>query len=153
MENYYKNALKQIIEFLNVLEETQDVKYYLVGGILVNIYADYRDTRDIDLAIDFHSSKININDYINLLQENGFNPFQDWISTKLLADETKIIQFMDKSDTVRYDNHIIERFGRNKFKKMGPLGLQRRVREKKFGIECWVASKEDFILSKLLYGG
>ena len=36
---------------------------------------------------------------------------------------------------------------------MGPIGLKRRVREKVFGIDCWVTSKEDFILSKLVFGG
>ena len=36
---------------------------------------------------------------------------------------------------------------------MGPIGLKKRVREKIFGIECWVTSKEDFILSNLVFGG
>jgi hypothetical protein len=54
---------------------------------------------------------------------------------------------------VKYDNHIIERSSGNKYKKIGPIGLKRRVREKVFNIECWVASKEDFIMSKLVYGG
>jgi hypothetical protein len=45
------------------------------------------------------------------------------------------------------------KFSGNKYKKMGPIGLKRRVREKIFEIECWVASKEDFILSKLVFGG
>ena len=64
-----------------------------------------------------------------------------------------MIQFLDKNDTVRYDNHILVKIENNRYKKMGPIGLKKRVRESIFGIECWVTSKEDFILSKLVFGG
>ena len=107
MVNYFKDAFKQIIDFLELLEKQQSIKYYIVGGVLVNIYSTYRDTRDIDLAIDIHSSKIDVNTYINLLHEYDFNPIQDWSSTKINAYETDIIKFMDKSETIFYDNHII----------------------------------------------
>ena len=41
MESNYKEALKQIIDFLENLEENQGIKYFLVGGILVNLYSDF----------------------------------------------------------------------------------------------------------------
>ena len=150
MESTYRNALIQIINFL---EEIHKIKYYLVGGIMVNVYSDFRITRDIDIVIDFHSSNIDIEEYISELKKNSFFPIQDWNTTIDLAVESKIIQFFDKTETVRYDNHIIERFSSNKYKKIGQIGLERRVKEKIFGTECWVVSKEDFILSKLVYGG
>ena len=93
-----------------------------------------------------------IGDYISLLGKNNFHPMQDWGTTLIMARETNIIQFLDKSDTVRYDNHIVIQFGGNKYKKMGPIGLKKRIRERIFGIECWNTSKEDFILRKLVYG-
>ena len=153
MENTYKNAFFQIIEFLENLEENKGIKYYLVGGILANLYSDFRITRDIDIAIDLQSSEITLEDYVTFLERNNFHPLQDWRSTLILARETNIIQFFDRSDTVRYDNHIIVKFSRSRYKKMGSIGLKRRAREKIFGIECWVTSKEDFMLSKLVYGG
>ncbi len=153
MKSTYKNAFYQIVEFLEKLEYNKGVKYYLVGGILVNLYSDFRITRDIDIAIDLQSSEITLEDYVSFLERNNFHPLQDWRSTLILARETNIIQFFDRSDTVRYDNHIIVKFSRNKYKKMGSIGLKRRVREKVFGIECWATSKEDFMLSKLVYGG
>jgi len=153
MESNYKEALKQIIDFLENLEENQGVKYFLVGGILVNLYSDFRTTRDIDLAIDFSTANIKSNEYIDLLPDNNFFPYQDWQSTKIIAQETNLIQFLDKSESVRYDNHIILKFSMNKYKKIGVLSLYNRVRDKIFGIECWVVSKEDFLLSKLVYGG
>lgn len=33
------------------------------------------------------------------------------------------------------------------------MAFSHRKREKIFNLECWVQSKEDFILSKLVYGG
>ncbi len=153
MESTYKKAFLQVIDFLERLEKDKGVKYYLVGGILVNIYSDFRITRDIDIAIDLESSDITLEDYISLLERNNFHAFQDWRTTLVLARETNIIQFLDKSDTVRYDNHIVVKFSNNKYKKMGSIGLKKRVREKIFGINCWVTSKEDFILSKLVFGG
>ena len=153
MESTYKQAFLQIINFLEDLEKNKDLKYYLVGGILVNIYSDFRITRDIDIVIDLKSTNMTLADYISLLEKNKFHPLQDWRTTLILARETNIIQFLDKSDTVRYDNHIVVKFSNNRYKKMGPIGLKKRVREKIFGIECWVTSKEDFILSKLVFGG
>ena len=153
MESTYKQAFLQIINFLEDLERNKDFAYYLVGGILVNIYSDFRITRDIDIVIDLQSSNITLSDYITLLENNNFRPLQDWGTTLILAQETNIIQFLDQSDTVRYDNHIVIKFSNNKYRKMGPIGLKRRIREKIFDIDCWVISKEDFILSKLVFGG
>ena len=153
MESTYKQAFIQIINFLEDLEENNDFAYYLVGGILVNIYSDFRITRDIDVVIDIQSPNITLSDYISLLERNNFHPVQDWETTLILARETNIIQYLDRSDTVRYDNHLIIKLSTIKYNKMGPIGLKKRVREKIFGIECWVTSKEDFISSKLVFGG
>ena len=153
MESTYKQAFQQIINFLEDLEKNREFTYYLVGGILVNIYSDFRITRDIDVVIDLKPNAIDLANYISLLEKHEFNPLQDWKTTLIIAKETNIIQFLDKSDTVRYDNHIILKSSRNKYQKMGQIGLKRRIRQKIFGIECWVTSKEDFILSKLVFGG
>ena len=153
MLNHYKSAFFQIINFLESLEETTSVKYYLVGGILVNIYSDFRTTRDIDIALDLFNSDINLKAYSNLLEKNEFHPIQDWITTTSLAQETGIIQFLDKTETVRYDNHLIAKRSVDKYKKIGIIALERRERRIIFNKECWVASKEDFILSKLVFGG
>lgn len=153
MESNYRRAFEQVIYFLEQLEDDKKIKYYLVGGILVNIYSDLRTTLDIDLAIDLHSSELNYKEYIQLLEKSNFYPYQDWETTTILAKESNIIQFLDKTETIRYDNHLIIRDSQNKYKKMGVIGLKRRLRREIFGIECWVCSKEDFILSKLIFGG
>ena len=42
---------------------------------------------------------------------------------------------------------------KNRYKQIGPIALKRRVRIDLSDKECWVTSKEDFILSKLVFGG
>jgi hypothetical protein len=67
------------------------IKYYLVGRILGNLYAVFKTTRDIDLVIDFEFSKITFKNFIPLLKDYNFFPFQDWNSTILSANENKLI--------------------------------------------------------------
>ncbi len=153
MKDVLPNALKQIIKFLEDCEQELGIQYYLVGGILVNIYATIRATQDIDFVVDIQSKNISIEDFVALLEKNDFQPFQDWRSSILLARDTKLLQYFDKEEIVKFDNYIIDKFDRSKYKRIGPIALKRRVREKLFGVECWVASKEDFILSKLVFGG
>jgi hypothetical protein len=146
-------ALNQLITFLEKNEKERGIKYYLVGGILANIYTVFRTTQDIDFVIDIQTQNISLEQYISLLQQNSFFPLQDWESAAIMARETNLLQFFDKQEVVKFDNYLIDKDVQSKYKKIGPLGLKRRVREKLFRIECWVASKEDFILSKLVYGG
>ena len=145
-------ALSQIVNFLEKIEKDLGVRYYLVGGILVNIYTVFRATQDIDFVVDIQSKNISIEYYISLLKQNNFFPFQDWTTATLLAKETKIIQYFDKREIVKFDNYLIDKFDQSKYKKIGPIALKRRVRESLFNIECWVASKEDFIMNKLVFG-
>ena len=95
MQSTYKEAFLQIINFLENLEKNSNFKYYLVGGILVNIYSDFRITRDIDIVIDLQSSKISLEHYIQLLEKNNFHPIKDWHTTLVLAKDTKIYASSD----------------------------------------------------------
>ena len=88
-----------------------------------------------------------------LLSSNEFYPLQDWTSASILAKDLQLLQFLDKQQVIKFDNYIIYRKSSSKYKKIGPIGLKRRVRVDFGGLECWVASKEDYILSKLVFGG
>ena len=153
MEIRYEKAFFQIINFLEKIEREFGIKYYLVGGILVSIYSETRTTQDIDFVVDIYSVNHNIDTYIEILKKNDFYPFQDWISTSSLAKDIHLLQFLDKQQVIKFDNYIIDQKSMSKYKKIGPLGLKRRLRINFAGIECWVASKEDYILSKLVFGG
>ena len=115
MESTYQQAFIEIIDFLEDLEEKKGFKYYLVGGILVSLYSDFRITRDIDIVIDLQSSNITLADYISLLEKSNFHPLQDWGMTLVMAKQTNKLRFLNKSDTVRYDNHILVKFSNNEY--------------------------------------
>jgi len=155
MDNTLEQAYVQIIDFLEDLEESKSVKYCFVGGILVSLYSDFRITRDIDVIISFQSSNFTLTDYILLLEKYNFHPLKwmDWGMTLSMAKETNKLRFLDKSNTTRYDNHLLTKFSNNNYEKLGSIGLKKRVRERIFNIESWVSSKEYFILSNLIFGG
>ena len=153
MEIRYEVAFKQLITFLEKIEKRYDIKYYLVGGILTSLYSELRTTLDIDFVVDIFFVNYNIESYILLLKQNEFYPFQDWETTANLARETKLIQYLDRQESIKLDNYIIDRQTKNKYKRIGIIALERRIRVSFLEIECWATSKEDFILSKLIYGG
>ena len=153
MRETLPRALSQLINFLEKLEKELGVKYYIVGGILVNIYTVFRATQDIDFVVDLQTNNISIDKYVSLLKKNNFFPLQDGEKAIVLANESKLIQYLDKKEIVKFDNYLIDKFDQSKYIKIGPIALKRRIRERLFNIECWVASKEDFIISKLVFGG
>jgi len=153
MKEILPKALNQLINFLEKSERDLGLKYYLVGGILTNVYSVFRATQDIDFVVDIQSKGISIENYVSLLEKNSFFPLQDWNSTIQLGRETNLIQYFDEQNLVKFDNYLIDRFDSSRYKKIGAVALNRRVMEKLFGIECWIASKEDFIVGKLVYGG
>ncbi len=153
MEIKYESAFKQLITFLEKIENKYGIKYYLVGGILTSLYSDLRTTQDIDFVVDIYAVNYNIESYILLLKQNEFYAFQDWETTAKLARETKLIQYLDKQESIKLDNYIIDEQAKNKYKRIGIIGLKRRVRISFLDIDCWATSKEDFIISKLIYGG
>jgi len=153
MKDILPKALDQLISALEDIEEKFGIKYYLVGGILANIYSIFRITQDIDFVVDINSKNIDIKQYISILRTYNFMPMQDWEQAEIIASETKILQYFDQSERVKFDNYILDKFDRSRYKRIGPISLKKRVKETLFGIECWVASKEDFILSKLVFGG
>lgn len=153
MEVIYKNAFFQLINFLEKMEKDKGIKYYLVGGILTSIYSETRSTHDIDFVVDLFSTNLSLNNYISLLSEYEFFPFQDWITTMNLAKQTKMLQYLDKQERIKLDNYIIDKVDKSNYKRIGPIALKRRVKVEFADIKCWAISKEDFIISKLVFGG
>ena len=66
MKDILIKALKQLITFLERNEKKLGIKYYLVGGILVNLYAVFRATQDIDFVVDIQSNEIKIEQYVSI---------------------------------------------------------------------------------------
>lgn len=153
MENIIPKALDQLANFLEECEKNLGIKYYIVGGILNIVYSVFRTTQDIDFVVDLQSENVHLEKFVSLLKKNEFQPMQDWNSAIILARETKLLQYFDKHNRVKFDNYLLDRLDPSKYKKLSPIGLKRRARESLFGKQVWIASKEDFILSKLVFGG
>ena len=153
MEISYKKALIQILSFLEEIERKNGIKYYIVGGVLTSIYSETRFTQDIDFVVDIYPVNHSIETYIELLKKYKFFPYQDWNTTTSLATATQLIQYLDEQEKIKFDNYIIDRQNPSKYKRISPKALKRRVRVILSGIECWATSKEDYILSKLIFGG
>lgn len=149
----FKEILNQVVNFLEENEKNYGIKYYLVGGIMVSLYAENRTTNDIDFVVDIFSANYSIQSYVEMLKQSNFYPIQDWNSSISLAQETYLLQYFDQSNRIKLDNYILLHHTQNKYKKLGKFGLKRRVRVKFLDIECWAVSKEDYILSKLVFGG
>jgi hypothetical protein len=58
MRGILQGALEQLINSLETLEGSHGIKYYLVGGILGNLYTIFRITQDIDFVVDIESQDI-----------------------------------------------------------------------------------------------
>ena len=153
MEIRYELAFKQLIDFLEKIEQEYSIKYYLVGAVLTSLYSELRSTQDIDFVVDIYSVNHSIESYISLLRQNDFYPHQDWETTARLARETNLLQYLDKQENIKFDNYILDRKSKDKYNRIGLIALKRRVRVFFSEIECWAISKEDFIISKLVYGG
>ncbi len=100
MEIKYEFAFKQIINFLEKIEQEYGIKYYLVGGILTSLYSELKTTQDIDFVVDIFSVNHSIESYISLLKHNEFYSFQDWETTASLAKDTKLLQYLDKQESI-----------------------------------------------------
>jgi hypothetical protein len=153
VKDILQKALRQLKNALEDMEKRYKVMYYIVGGILSNLYAVFRLTQDIDFVIDIQSQNITLKEYFTILQNYDFIPVQNWDKAETLAKESNLLQYFDKNQRVKFDNYIIDRNSQSPYSRLGPIGLKRRMREKLFGITFWVASKEDYILSKLVFGG
>ena len=153
MEIRYELAFKQLIDFLEKIEQEYGIKYYLVGAVLTSLYSELRSTQDIDFVVDIYSVNHSIESYISLLKQNDFYPYQDWETTARLARDTNLLQYLDKQENIKFDNYILDRQSKDKYNRIGLIALKRRVRVSFSEIECWSTSKEDFIMSKLVYGG
>lgn len=149
----YERVFSRVIGFFEELEQEKWLSYFVVGGTLTSSYAQARQTQDIDFVIKIlveGNVKQSLGEKLN---EAGFQPFSTWESTLEGLEENHFLNFLDPSGLVKIDLSVIPVHPRNKYERLGPLELERRIRADIFGVNCWIQSKEDFILSKLVYGG
>lgn len=133
-----KDVLKTTTGYLN----GTDIDYVFVGGIAVIVYGNPRTTVDLDLIVQMDEE--DIDDFASYLRKEGF-----------LCDPS------DMKDAFRERTHFsAEEKGllfRLYIKGVYDPGAKRTLRNKRKveydGIKMYVASPEDTISHKLLFGG
>jgi DNA polymerase elongation subunit (family B) len=129
--------LRLVCEFLN----EEKVVYVVVGGLAVLFYGIPRTTMDIDLIIrmDIDETKR----FAQFLTENDF--FADEADIKTAFGEKSHATIDDKTSMIRLDIKGI--YGEN-----DQITLKRRRKVSLADFEFFVASPEDTIANKLLFG-
>jgi hypothetical protein len=130
-------VLKLVCTFLN----GEEVEYVVVGGLAVLFYGIPRTTIDIDLIIaaDMAETK----QFVEFLKANDF--FADEEDIKAALEEKSHATIEDKTSLVRLDIKGV-------YSENDLITLKRRGKVSLVDFEFYVASPEDMIANKLLFG-
>lgn len=155
MSNPFLQTFSEVITLFERIEKIYGYKYILVGGILTPIYAECRQTQSIDIVAQIPVSQENKDILIKIFEEHQFQPLISWEDTFLDWRSMKFIQFLDKSESIKIDLVLMDSSGASKKTRdiLNKLSIDNRKRILMQEIACWATSKEDFILSKLVYRG
>lgn len=133
--------IKEILETVTDYLNKNNIDYVFVGGIAVIVYGNPRTTVDLDLIVRLNEKEIET--FSKYLQNEGF--FCDPKDIKSAFEEGTHFSAEEKESLFRLD--II---GVNN--KRAEKTLKNRNLIEHEGINMYVASPEDTIANKLLYG-
>ncbi|MBN2156766.1 MAG: hypothetical protein JW776_12055 [Candidatus Lokiarchaeota archaeon] len=155
MSNPFFQAFLDVIDLFENIENKFGFKYILVGGLLTPIYAESRQTQDIDVVIQIQITEENKEILKRVFNDNNFHPLISWEDTFIDWKTLKFIQFLDKSEIIKIDLNFMDPSSKHLtiHDTMKKISFENRKRLKIQNIPCWATSREDFILSKLVYGG
>jgi hypothetical protein len=127
----------------------------LVGGVLTPLYAEARQTQDIDLLIELQFKDEDRTILTSELKKYKFQPFTTWDDTFVEWPTTHFITFLDPSGNLKIDLNLTNKneAPKDQYDVIRKLAISHRVKVKFINIVCWAQSKEDFILGKLVYAG
>lgn len=133
MENVFTKALSKVVTAL----ESEDIGYMIVGGFAVSYHNRGRTTNDIDIVIQIYPNDI----------EKILDHFPEWkpLQENFKADvlNGSLFNITDFETGIRYD------FITYRDSDYNWTAFERRVKVKFLGQECYIASIEDLIISKL----
>lgn len=128
--------LKQVTAGL----EQKNIPYMLSGGIAMNAYTDSRATRDIDIIIELQEHEI---DSLLDIFKTGF-----YFSKEAIKVEVKrkgMFNIIDTNSGFKIDFVLKKNF------EYRVVEFQRKRRASVLGVDAWLVSPEDLIISKLLW--
>lgn len=134
------SQLELLRETITLLEK-ENIDYMLVGSFVSSLYGEPRSTQDIDIIISINR------DHINKLIKNFAPPryYIDEEQIHLAIQYEKMFNLLDTEEGDKIDFYIQknESYEKEKF--------NRRKKESFLGMEVYVLSPEDLILSKLIW--
>lgn len=130
------DILKDIIKKLGTL----NISYMLTGSLAMMYYAQPRMTRDIDIVVEL--KKMQLDDFINLFKAGYY------ISPEAIEDAVAT-SFM--FNIIHLDSSVKVDFVLRKSEEYRVVEFDRRKKVNFDGIELFIVSKEDLILSKLIW--
>jgi len=125
---------------VSVLEK-EKIQYMLVGAVAVSFYGVPRTSEDVDLVVVLPPESIPR--FVKLLSDKGFS----------VSDGDVLGALREKSHFTVFDRESLFRLDvKGVYTKFDESSLSRRKRVKALGVQMWLCSPEDCILSKLEYG-
>jgi hypothetical protein len=136
----------EIARILHSVFESLNIPYYITGGVCAIAYGDPRTTRDLDLVVDCKPSEIM--PMVAQFESEGFycppGAVEDIQSGKGRVLSITHMQLVLNADVVLNANTDFDR-SKMKRRRLEAIGLDESER-------FWLASPEDVILAKLLWG-
>jgi len=120
--------------------ESAGISYMLTGSVAMSIYAEPRMTRDIDIVVELAPS-----DGRRVSELFATDYYVSEEAVRAAISDHRMFNLFNLSRLVKVDLIVLrdEEFQRHEF--------ARRARRELGGIAAWVISKEDLILSKLVW--
>ena len=132
-----EDVMKDLIQALNELE----LEYVIVGGMAVNCWGNIRTTKDIDVIIDLKEK--DIENFVKKIKKRGFIIRVEDI--KKAVDEKSHFTVFDREYIYHIDIKGV--YGERERK-----SLEEKKEIKIDDLKIFVASPEDVIANKLLFG-
>jgi len=137
------------LDFIEFIKRTimslncSQIKYVIVGGILVSVYGEPRATKDIDVILDISPKDRDIiEQLLECLERMEFHiPGGINTITNALTSQSHFSIF-NKSYLYWIDAQGV-------YSQLDRLALDTRIRKKIFGLDAWIESIECLIVAKL----
>jgi hypothetical protein len=132
--------VKELLQYVCTQLEIHDIPYMLSGSVALSVYTIPRFTRDIDLVIELNIQDV---ETLTTIFNKGF-----YFHRPSVEEEVRRKGFFNVIDeTSGYKVDFVVR-KQDPFRQME---FTRRRRDTVYGVEAWVVSVEDLILSKLIW--
>jgi hypothetical protein len=138
--NMFTDDFPETIERLLPILIELKLRFHFTGGIAASYYGDPRFTQDLDLVIDLANDRPETKALLNRLS-SGY--FIDLPIARDAIERKGLFQAIDELSMIRIDFHVGEKIS-------GEL-VRGTLREVAPGLMAPLVSKEDAILSKLLW--